>query len=99
MLLVLNVIIRREFRKIKRKLDLKIKVWWLKKSSQQVFVDLKVQEAHQKPTAILKKIASCIKRVAKDVHGKLRGGVPPFKDALQWNEEVKIAFKIKQMLT
>ena len=44
-LLVLDVWIRRRFRKIKRKSDLKIKWWRLKESNQRVFVDRVVHEA------------------------------------------------------
>ena len=38
-LLILDVRIRRRFRKIKRKLDLKIKWWRLKEDNQGVFVN------------------------------------------------------------
>ena len=44
-LLILNVWIRRRFRKIKRKLYSKIKWWQLKEGNQGVFVDRVVHEA------------------------------------------------------
>ena len=44
----------------------------------------------------MRKIASCIKKVAKDVLGESWGGAPPCKDTSWWNEEVKAAIKIKQ---
>jgi len=42
------------------------------------------------------KIASCIKRIAKNVLGESRGSAPPYKDTSWWNEEVKVAIKIKR---
>jgi len=42
------------------------------------------------------KIASCIKRVAKDVLGESYVGAPPCKDTSWWNEVVKAAIKIKR---
>ena len=47
-LLVLNIRIRRRFRKTKRKLDSKIKWWRLKEGNQRVFVDRVVHEADWK---------------------------------------------------
>ena len=44
----------------------------------------------------MKKIASCIKRVAKDVLGESLGGTPLCKDTSWWNEEVKAVIKIKR---
>ena len=41
------------------------------------------------------KIASYIKKVAKDELGESRGGAPPCKDTSWWNE-VKAAIKIKR---
>ena len=43
------------------------------------------------PNTTWNKIASCIRRVAKDVLGESRGG-----DTSWWNEEVKVAIKIKR---
>ena len=43
----------------------------------------------------MEQIASCIKRVAKDVLGESWGGAPLCKDTSWWNEEVKAAIKIK----
>ena len=37
-------------------------------------------KAQEDPNTIWNKIASCIKRVAKDVLGESRGGAPPCKD-------------------
>ena len=48
------------------------------------------------PNTTWNKIASCIKRVAKDLLGESRGGAPPCKDTSWWNEEVKAATKIKR---
>ena len=47
-LLILDIQIRRIFRKIKYKLDPKIKWWWLKEGNQRVFVDRVIQEAEWK---------------------------------------------------
>ena len=47
-LLILEFWIRRRFRKIKRKLDLKIKWWRLKEGNQGVFVDRGAYEADWK---------------------------------------------------
>ena len=47
-LLILDVRIRRRIRKIKRKLDPKIKWWWLKEGNQRVFVDRVVHEVDWK---------------------------------------------------
>ena len=44
-LLILDIRIRRRFRKIKCKLDLKVKWWRLKEDNQGVFVDRVVHEA------------------------------------------------------
>ena len=96
--LILDVWIRRRFRKIKRKLDPKIKWWQLKEGNQRVFVDRVVYEADWKaqddPNTTWNKIASCIKRVVKDVLGESRGGASPYKDTSWWNEDVKSAIKI-----
>jgi len=74
-LLILNVQIRRRFRTIQRKLDLKIK-WWRLKKGNRVFIDRVVHEADWKdqddPNTTWNKITSCIKRVAKDVLGESR---------------------------
>ena len=43
-------------------------------------------------------MASCIKRVAKNVLGESKGGAPLCKDTSWWNEEVKVVIKIKQLL-
>jgi len=40
-------------------------------------------------------MASCIKRVAKDVLGESKGGSPLYNDTSWWNEELKSATKIK----
>ena len=53
-------------------------------------------KAQNDPNTTWNKIASCIKRVAKEVLGESRGGAPPYKDTSWWNEEVKAAIKIKQ---
>ena len=83
-LLILDVRIRRRFRKIKRKLDPKIKWWRLKEGNQRVFVDRVVHEADWKaqddPNTTWNKITNCIKRVAKDVLGESRCGAPPCKN-------------------
>ena len=47
-LLILDVRIRRSFRKIKRKLDPKIKWWRLKEDNQGVFINRVVHEADWK---------------------------------------------------
>ena len=47
-LLVLNVQIRRRIRKIKHKLDPKIKWWRLKEGNQRVFIDRVIHEADWK---------------------------------------------------
>ena len=82
-LLILDVRIRR-FRKIKCKLDPKIKWWRLKEGNQGVLVDRVVHEADWKaqddPNTTWSKIANCIKRVAKNVLGESWGGAPPCKD-------------------
>ena len=74
-LLVLDVRIRRRFRKIKRKLNPKIK-WQRLKDNQRVFVDRVVHEADWKaqddPNTTWNKMANCIKRVAKYILGKSR---------------------------
>jgi len=44
----------------------------------------------------MKQIASCIKRVVKDVLGESRCGAPPCKDTSWWNEDVKAVIKIKR---
>jgi len=41
-------------------------------------------------------MTTCIKRVSKDVLRESRGGVSSYKDTLWWNEEVKVAIKIKR---
>ena len=55
-----------------------------KRGNQRVFVVRVVHEADWKalddPNTKRKKIASCIKRVAKDVLGELRGGALPCKN-------------------
>ena len=51
-LLILDVQIRRRFRKIKRKLDLKIKWRRLKEGNQGVFVDRVVHEVDGKPKMV-----------------------------------------------
>ena len=98
-LLILDARIRMRFRKIKCKLDPKIKWWRLKENNQGVFVDRVVHEENWKAqddlNTICNKIASCIKRVAKDVLGESRCGAPPCKDTSWWNEEVKATIKIK----
>jgi len=40
-------------------------------------------------------MASCVKRVVKDV-GESRGGAPSCKDTSWWNKKVKAAIKIKR---
>ena len=47
-LLILDIRIRRRFRKIKRKLDLKIKWWRLKEGNQGAFINRLVHEADWK---------------------------------------------------
>ena len=98
-LLILDVRIRRRFRKTKSKLDQKIKWWRLKKGNQGVFVDRGVHEvdwiALDDSNTTWNKIASCIKRGAKDVLDESRGGALPCKDASWWNEEIKAVIKIK----
>ena len=98
-LLILDVRIRR-FRMIKRKLDPKIKWWRLKEDNQGVFVDQVVHEVDWKAQDDLNttwnKIASCIKRVVKDVLGESRGGALPCNDTSWLNEEVKATIKIKR---
>jgi len=47
-LFILDVRIRRRFRKIKRKLNLKIKWWRLKEGNQEVFIERVVHEADWK---------------------------------------------------
>ena len=68
-LLILDIWIRRRFRKIKRKLDPKIKWWQLNEGNQKVFVDRVVHEddwkAQDDPNTTWNKIASCIKRVER----------------------------------
>jgi len=85
---------------IKRKLDPKIKWRRLKEGNQGVFINRIVHEAdwiaQDDPNTTWNKIASCIKRVAKDVLGESRGGASPCKDTSWWNEEVKAAIKIKR---
>ena len=85
-LLVLNIWIRRKFRKNKCKLDPNIKWWRLKEGNNWVFVDRVIHEANWEVQDDLnttwKKIASCIKRVAKDILGELWGGAPSCKDTL-----------------
>ena len=98
-LLILDVRIRKRFRMIKRKLDPKIK-WWQLKGNQGVFVYRVVHEAdwivQDDPNTTWNKIASCIKRVVKDVLSESRGGALPCKDTSWWNENVKAAIKIKR---
>ena len=99
-LLVLDVRIRMRFRKIKCKSDPKVKWWRLKESNQGVFVDRVVHETDWKfqddPSITWNKIASCIKRIAKDVLGESWGGAPPCKGTSWWNEEVKTFIMIKR---
>jgi len=99
-LLILDIWIRKRFRKIKHKLDPKIKWWQLKESNQRVFISRVVHEvdwkAQHDPNITWNKIASCIKRVAKNIFGESWDGAPPCKDTSCWNEEVKAAIKIKR---
>ena len=71
-----------------------------KRSNQGVFVDRVVHEANWKaqddPNTTWNKIASSIKRVAKNVLGESWDGAPLCKDTSWWNEEVKAVIKIKQ---
>ena len=68
---------------IERQANSQIKIWRMKKSNQRVFVDRVVHEADWKaqddPNTTWNKIASCIKRVTKDVFGESRGGALPVR--------------------
>ena len=43
-------------------------------------------------------MASCIKRVAKDVLGESRGGAPPCKDTSWWNDQTRLLKRFEEKL-
>ena len=57
---------------------------------------MNMNQEQDDPNIIWNKIASCFKRVTKDVLGESGGGAPPCKDTSWWNKEVKAVIKIKR---
>ena len=99
--LVLDVRFKKAYRKARHVLDLKIKCWRLNGDAQASFVDRLTKRANWKDefdrSVMWNKMDNCIRKVVKEELGKSKGRMPPCKDTLWWNEEVKVAIKNKQI--
>ena len=100
-LLMLDVRLRKVYRKTRRVLNPRIKWWKLKGDGQTHFVNRLIKEANWEDdvdsNVMWNKMTDCIRHVVKEKLGVSKGMVLPGKDISWWNEDVKRTIKNKRM--
>ena len=100
-LLMLNVHLRKVYRKARDVLNTRIKWWKLKGDGQTSFIDRLIKEANWKEevdsNVMWNKMADCIRHVAKEELGESKCIASSGKDTSWWNEEVKKTIKNKHI--
>jgi hypothetical protein len=98
--LILDLRIRQYRKRDRHMIDPRIKWWALKEAKQGMFVERVVKEVdwclEEDSESMWNKIAGGMRKVAKEVLGESKGGAPLGKDTSWWNEDVKLAIKVKR---
>ena len=98
---MLDIRLRKVYRKKRCVLNPRIKWWRLKGDGQTPFVNKLIKETNWKDevdsNVMWNKMADCIRHVTKEELGESKSMVQPDKDTSWWNEEVKITIMKKRM--
>ena len=98
---MLDVHLRKVYRKTRHVPNPRIKWWKFKGDGQTSFVSKLIKKADWEDevdsSVMWNKMADCIRHVAKEDLGVSKGMVPSSKDTSWWNEEVKRTIKNKRM--
>ena len=99
---MLDVFLRKVYKKARRVLNPRIKWWKLKGMDRYLLLTDKSKKANWKEdevdsNVLWNKMADCIRHVAKKELGESKGMVVSGKDTSWWNEEVKITIMKKRM--
>ena len=98
---MLDVFLKRVYRKVRRVIDPRIKWWNLKRDRQTSVVDRLIKETNWKEevdsNVMWNKIIDCIRHVAKEELGESKGMASSGKNTSWWKEEVKRTIKNKWM--
>jgi hypothetical protein len=99
-IMVLDIDIKNQSRVRKVKINPRTRWWNLKGEKLELFKDKVLNEAtwnsEEETNIMWNKMATCIRRISKEILGESKGKGPQSKETWWWNEEVQNIVKIKR---